>query len=157
MEPITTAIRPSPQPEPHAAPRTDFLKVTDFNFFYGKKQALYNINMEIPERQVTAFIGPSGCGKSTLLRNFNRMNDLIDGVQHEGDILLNGRSIYDPEDRGHRPAPQHRHGLPEVESLPEVDLRKHRLLACASPGEDARACSMKPWSAACAAPPFGTK
>jgi phosphate transport system ATP-binding protein len=75
--------------------RADFLKVRDFNFYYGKKQALFNINMEIPQRQVTAFIGPSGCGKSTLLRNFNRMNDLIDGVRHEGDILLNGRSIYD--------------------------------------------------------------
>ncbi|HEY5742126.1 MAG TPA: phosphate ABC transporter ATP-binding protein, partial [Terrimicrobiaceae bacterium] len=76
-------------------PRADFLKVCDFNFYYGKKQALYQINIEIPERQVTAFIGPSGCGKSTLLRNFNRMNELIDGIHHEGDILLNGRSIYD--------------------------------------------------------------
>ena len=75
--------------------RADFLKVRDFNFYYSKKQALFGINMEIPQRQVTAFIGPSGCGKSTLLRNFNRMNDLIDGVHHEGDILLNGRSIYD--------------------------------------------------------------
>ncbi len=81
----------SDQPEP----RADFLKVVDFNFHYGKKQALYQVNMEIPERQVTAFIGPSGCGKSTLLRNFNRMNELIDGIHHEGDILLNGRSIYD--------------------------------------------------------------
>ncbi len=77
------------------APRPDFLKATDFNFYYGKKQALYQINMDIPQRQVTAFIGPSGCGKSTLLRNFNRMNELIDGVHHEGDILLNGMSIYD--------------------------------------------------------------
>jgi phosphate transport system ATP-binding protein len=75
--------------------RADFLKVCDFNFFYGKKQALYQINMDIPQRQVTAFIGPSGCGKTTLLRNFNRMNELIEGVHHEGDILLNGRSIYD--------------------------------------------------------------
>jgi phosphate transport system ATP-binding protein len=76
-------------------PRADFLKVLDFNFYYSKKQALYQVNMDIPQRQVTAFIGPSGCGKSTLLRNFNRMNELIDGVHHEGDILLNGRSIYD--------------------------------------------------------------
>ena len=76
-------------------PRADFLKVCDFNFYYGKKQALYKINMDIPQRQVTAFIGPSGCGKTTLLRNFNRMNELIDGVHHEGDILLNGKSIYD--------------------------------------------------------------
>jgi phosphate transport system ATP-binding protein len=51
--------------------------------------------MDIPERQVTAFIGPSGCGKSTLLRNFNRMNELIDGVHHEGDIRILGKSIYD--------------------------------------------------------------
>ncbi len=77
--------------------RADFLKVSDFNFFYGKKQALYQVNMDIPQRQVTAFIGPSGCGKSTLLRNFNRMNELIDGIHHEGDILLNGRSIYDKQ------------------------------------------------------------
>ncbi|MEI8294047.1 MAG: phosphate ABC transporter ATP-binding protein PstB [bacterium] len=75
--------------------RPDFLSVKDFNFFYGKKQALYNISMDIPERQVTAFIGPSGCGKSTLLRNFNRMNELIDGVNHSGDIRILGKSIYD--------------------------------------------------------------
>lgn len=78
-------------------PRPDFLTVRNFNFFYGQKQALYDINMDIPERQVTAFIGPSGCGKSTLLRNFNRMNELIDGVRHEGEIKLLGRSIYDPK------------------------------------------------------------
>jgi phosphate transport system ATP-binding protein len=52
--------------------------------------------MAIPEHRVTALIGPSGCGKSTLLRNMNRMNDLIDGVRHEGDIRLNGISLYDP-------------------------------------------------------------
>jgi phosphate transport system ATP-binding protein len=88
---VTTA------PSASTASRADFLKVSDFNFFYGKKQALYQINMDIPQRQVTAFIGPSGCGKSTLLRNFNRMNELIDGVRHEGDILLNGRSIYEKQ------------------------------------------------------------
>ena len=53
--------------------------------------------LEIPERQVTAFIGPSGCGKSTLLRSLNRMNDLVDDVRHTGDIVVNGRSIYDPD------------------------------------------------------------
>ena len=52
--------------------------------------------MDVPECEVTALIGPSGCGKSTLLRNLNRMNDLIDGVRHEGDIIVNGHSIYDP-------------------------------------------------------------
>lgn len=80
----------------HATPgRTDFLSVRDFDFYYGRKQALFGITMDIPEKQVTAFIGPSGCGKSTLLRNFNRMNELIDGIRHEGDIQLLGQSIYD--------------------------------------------------------------
>ncbi|MEO6847369.1 MAG: phosphate ABC transporter ATP-binding protein PstB [Chthoniobacterales bacterium] len=77
--------------------RADFISVKDFNFYYGRKQALHSINMDIPELQVTAFIGPSGCGKSTLLRNFNRMNELIDGIRHEGDITLQGQSIYDPK------------------------------------------------------------
>ena len=95
-QPPPTASAPGPAGAPASSERrTDFLKVCDFNFYYGKKQALFAVNMDIPQRQVTAFIGPSGCGKSTLLRNFNRMNELIDGVRHEGDILLNGRSIYD--------------------------------------------------------------
>ena len=72
------------------------ISVRGFDFFYGKKQALTNINLDIPENKVTAFIGPSGCGKTTLLRNFNRMNELIDGVRHSGDITLAGRSIFDP-------------------------------------------------------------
>jgi len=72
------------------------ISVRQFDFFYGAAQALYDISMEIPAKQVTAFIGPSGCGKSTLLRNFNRMNDLIDGIRHRGDILVNGKSIYEP-------------------------------------------------------------
>ena len=76
--------------------KSDYIKIQDFSFYYGSKQALFEVAMDIPERQVTAFIGPSGCGKSTLLRNLNRMNDLIDGVRHEGDVLVNGESIYDP-------------------------------------------------------------
>jgi phosphate transport system ATP-binding protein len=76
--------------------RPDFIAIRDFSFYYGSKQALFDISLAIPERQVTAFIGPSGCGKSTLLRNLNRMNDLIDGIRHEGDIVVNGHSIYDP-------------------------------------------------------------
>ena len=74
----------------------NFIEVKNFDFFYGKKQALFDINLEIPSRQVTAFIGPSGCGKSTLLRNFNRMNELIPGVSHEGDITIHGASIFNP-------------------------------------------------------------
>ena len=65
------------------------------SLFYGEKQALHNINLEIPKKRVTAFIGPSGCGKSTLLRCFNRMNDLVDGVRIEGEIQLDGQNIFD--------------------------------------------------------------
>ena len=64
------------------------------NFYYGKKQALFNINLEIPEKKVTALIGPSGCGKSTFLRTLNRMNDLIYGAHLEGEVLIDGINIY---------------------------------------------------------------
>lgn len=73
-----------------------YIEIRDFRFYYGNTQVLFDLNLDIPERQVTAFIGPSGCGKSTLLRNLNRMNDLIDGIRHSGDILIDGHSIYDP-------------------------------------------------------------
>ncbi len=72
------------------------LQVKDFNLFYGDKQALHNINMTIPKNRVTAFIGPSGCGKSTLLRCFNRMNDLIDIVNIDGEMLLDGEDLNAP-------------------------------------------------------------
>jgi phosphate transport system ATP-binding protein len=72
------------------------LDIIDFNLWYGKKQAIHSISMAIPAGQVTALIGPSGCGKSTLLRCVNRMNDLIDTVRIEGDMRLNGDSIYGP-------------------------------------------------------------
>ncbi len=82
-------------PQPPSS-RPDFIKVDRFSFHYGAKQAIFDIDMEIPEHRITALIGPSGCGKSTLLRNMNRMNDLIEGVRHEGDILIDGKSLYDP-------------------------------------------------------------
>lgn len=73
------------------------LAVRGLNFFYGNFHALKNINLDIPEKQVTAFIGPSGCGKSTLLRTFNRMYDLYPKLRAEGQILLNGNNILDPK------------------------------------------------------------
>jgi phosphate transport system ATP-binding protein len=73
-----------------------YIQIKDFSFYYGAAKVLHGLSLDIPEQQVTAFIGPSGCGKSTLLRNLNRMNDLVDGIRHEGDILVNGHSIYDP-------------------------------------------------------------
>ena len=75
------------------ADETTCLEVKDFNLFYGDKQALHGINMTIPKNRVTAFIGPSGCGKSTLLRCFNRMNDLIDSVNINGQMLLDGDDV----------------------------------------------------------------
>src|SRR6266566_3804290 len=75
----------------------NYIQIRDYSFSYGKKKVLFNINLPVPERKVTAFIGPSGCGKTTLLRSINRMNDLIDGVHHTGDILVNGRNIHDPD------------------------------------------------------------
>jgi len=72
------------------------IEARDFSFWYGKKQALKNISMAVPPRSVTALIGPSGCGKSTFLRSINRLNDLIPGIRHEGDLCLDGNSIYDP-------------------------------------------------------------
>jgi phosphate transport system ATP-binding protein len=64
---------------------------------YGEKVAIHNVSLPLAERQVTALIGPSGCGKSTFLRALNRMNDLIPGSRHEGEVLLDGRSIHDRE------------------------------------------------------------
>ena len=72
------------------------IEARDFSFWYGKKQALCDITMKVPPRSVTALIGPSGCGKSTFLRSINRLNDLIPGVRQEGDLCLDGRSVYDP-------------------------------------------------------------
>jgi phosphate transport system ATP-binding protein len=73
------------------------IKVENLNLFYGEKQALYNINMQMPKKRVTAYIGPSGCGKSTLLRCINRMNDLVDSAKIEGKILLDDANIYDKD------------------------------------------------------------
>jgi phosphate transport system ATP-binding protein len=69
--------------------------VRNLSFWYGEKQALWDISVTIPERSVMALIGPSGCGKSTFLRCLNRMNDLIEGTRHTGDIMLDGQDIFE--------------------------------------------------------------
>ena len=71
------------------------IQIKNVNFYYKDFHALTDINMQIPDKAVTAFIGPSGCGKSTLLRLINRMNDLIDGTRLTGNILVEGQDIYD--------------------------------------------------------------
>ena len=77
---------------PDSIPNT-LIETRDLQLYYGSSQALKSINLDIPERQVTAFIGPSGCGKSTLLRCYNRMNDLIDSVRIEGSIKIADQDI----------------------------------------------------------------
>lgn len=70
------------------------IQTKDLNLYYGEHHALKNINIEIPEREITALIGPSGCGKSTFLKTLNRMNDLVEGCRIEGKITLDGTDIY---------------------------------------------------------------
>ena len=73
------------------------ISVQNLNLWYGSNQALYDVSMELPENQITAFIGPSGCGKSTFLKTLNRMNDLVDGVRIQGKIIYDGQDIYAPQ------------------------------------------------------------
>ena len=73
---------------------TPILQAKHLNLYYGEKQALKDINIDIPHNEITALIGPSGCGKSTFLRTLNRMNDLIEGVKIEGEILFEGKDAY---------------------------------------------------------------
>ncbi|CAB3287308.1 phosphate transporter subunit; ATP-binding component of ABC superfamily [Methanocaldococcus lauensis] len=73
------------------------IETKNLSLWYGEKQALFDINLPIYEKRITALIGPSGCGKSTFLRCLNRLNDLIDGVKIEGEVLLDGKNIYDED------------------------------------------------------------
>jgi phosphate transport system ATP-binding protein len=85
--PTEKARRPSAEADPH-------IRVRNLNAFYGKVQALININLEIPKRQITVIMGPSGCGKSTLLKTFNRFLELTDGTKISGEVLVDGQDIY---------------------------------------------------------------
>ncbi len=73
------------------------METKNLNLWYGEKQALFDINLPIYEKKITALIGPSGCGKSTFLRCLNRLNDLIPNVRIEGEVLLDGKNIYDKD------------------------------------------------------------
>ncbi len=104
--PPAPAAAAAPPAAPETAPGRDpaldpgianpILSIASLSLWYGDKQALNRITLDVPARQITAFIGPSGCGKSTLLRCINRLNDLIDGVRIEGDIRFGMVSVYDP-------------------------------------------------------------
>jgi phosphate transport system ATP-binding protein len=91
---MTAAAKPA-QVAPTTAERiTGHIDVERFDFWYGKTQALFDINLSIAPRAVTALIGPSGCGKSTFLRSINRLNELIPGGRRSGEIRLDGENIY---------------------------------------------------------------
>jgi phosphate transport system ATP-binding protein len=89
---IQTAVRTDAVPEAERQAIT----IRDVQFYYGEKQVLFDIGMDIGENRVTALIGPSGCGKSTLLRCLNRMNDLIEGARIRGEVKVKDRDIYGP-------------------------------------------------------------
>ena len=72
------------------------IEAKNLNLWYGAHHALLDVNIEIPEHEITALIGPSGCGKSTFLKTLNRMNDLVEGIRIEGEINYGGQNIYDP-------------------------------------------------------------
>ena len=76
---------------------SDVITVKDLCLWYGENQALKNININIPEKSITAFIGPSGCGKSTFLKTLNRMNDLVGNVKITGEVCYEGKNIYDKD------------------------------------------------------------
>jgi phosphate transport system ATP-binding protein len=95
MQAFESLIQTNPNNHsPMLAPHSVKVRTQGLNLFYGKKQALHDISIDIPHHMVTAFIGPSGCGKSTFLRVINRMNDLIDGVRIEGNIFIDEQDIY---------------------------------------------------------------
>jgi phosphate transport system ATP-binding protein len=83
--------------EPSMSSDTTIIESRNLNVYYGDDRALQDVSLEIPKKRVTAMIGPSGCGKSTFLRCINRMNDLIDIARVEGEVLLNGKNVYDDD------------------------------------------------------------
>jgi phosphate transport system ATP-binding protein len=86
----------SPSTAPHKEESLRF-DISNLDFFYGPKQAVFGLNLKIPKNKVTALIGPSGCGKSTFLRTLNRMNDVISGARVQGGVTIGGRDVYGPD------------------------------------------------------------
>lgn len=99
LPPMSNLVQQRRQDAHDSAPATAVPKIEtrSLNFFYGERQALFDINVRIPQTSVTALIGPSGCGKSTFLRTLNRMNDIVEGTRLQGNVLLDGTDIYAPE------------------------------------------------------------
>ena len=113
-----------PQSTPTVRPKIDVAKM---NFYYGDNRVLHDVTVQMLPNHVTALIGPSGCGKSTFLRSLNRMNDIIPGARVEGSVCIDNRNIYDSSVDVVESAAPRRDGLPEVEPVPEIDLRERRV------------------------------
>src|SRR5713101_8980491 len=94
MERIATPVHREPR---ESGKGTAKISVQNFDFYYGPAKVLHSINLEVPDRRVTALIGPSGCGKSTFIRSINRMNDIIPEAKAQGTITIDGRDIYASE------------------------------------------------------------
>ena len=99
------------------------MKIRDLNLWYGDFQGLKNINMDIYENQVIAFIGPSGSGKSTFIKTLNRMNDLVEGARIEGTIEYNGKNIYEKDVNVNTLRKKNWNGVPTTESISKEYLR----------------------------------
>ena len=128
-------------------------EVKNMDLYYGSFHALKNINIAIPEKEITAFIGPSGCGKSTFLKSLNRMNDLVEGCRISGDILLDGVDIY--KDKMDVNVLRKRVGMVFQKPNPfpmSISPTVPAPTVCA-----VRRSWMKLWKKACAALPSGTK
>ncbi|HLG94915.1 MAG TPA: phosphate ABC transporter ATP-binding protein PstB [Bryobacteraceae bacterium] len=90
---INETILPPETPAPEIEPTSTKLQAISLNFFYGTFQALHDINLQIPEKRITAMIGPSGCGKSTFLRTLNRINETVKSARYKGQVLLDGQDV----------------------------------------------------------------
>ena len=86
-------VPPLPPAGPQDAPSKAKLRTDNLNFFYGTFQALHDINLQVPEKHITALIGPSGCGKSKFLRTLNRINETIKSSRYDGQVLLDGQNV----------------------------------------------------------------
>ena len=115
------------------------LKVQNLEVFYGNFRALNQINLDVPEKKITAIIGPSGCGKSTLLRSFNRMNDLTPGCRMGGEVILDGENLLAPGvDVVEHPEPKIQSALTMVHSEVRCDINSPRR------ERDVRRCALVP-------------
>lgn len=105
------------------------IQAENVNFYYGKHHAIKDLNINIYDNKVTAFIGPSGCGKSTFLRMLNKMNDLVPNTKAEGKLIFEGKNILEKHVDVVDIRKKNRYGIPETKPFSEINLPKHSLWA----------------------------